>query len=56
MEILAILEFAIFFAEKPSQHLPGFHAGAHNTSGFVPMSATLTATAVSVLLITLNHL
>lgn len=50
MEVFAILEFAVLLAEKPGQHLPGFHAGAHDASGFVPMSATLAATAVSVLL------
>lgn len=53
VKILAILEFAILLAEQPGQHLPGFHAGAHDASGFVPMSATLTA---SVLLVTLDHL
>jgi len=55
MEVLAILEFAILLAEKPGQHLPGFHAGAYDASRFVPMSTTFTA-AVSVLLVTLNHL
>lgn len=54
VEVLAILEFAIFLAEKPSQHLPSFHAGAHDASRFVPMSTTFTATAV--LLVTLDHL
>ena len=56
VEVLAILKFAIFFAEKPSQHLSGFHTGAYNASRFVPMSTTLTATAVSILLVTLDHL
>lgn len=56
MKILAILEFAILLAEQPGQHLSGFHAGAHDTSGFVPVAAAFAAaTTVSVFLVTLDH-
>lgn len=54
MKILAILKFAILFAEEPGEHLSSFHACAHNASGFVPVTAPF-ATAVSILLVTLDH-
>lgn len=55
-EILAILELAVLLAEEPGQHLSGFHAGAHDASGFVPMTAVAAAAVVTILLITLDHL
>lgn len=56
MEVLAVLELAVLLAEQPGQHLPGLHAGAHHTPGFVPMSAALAAAAaVPVVQLTLDH-
>lgn len=56
MKILAILKLTILFAEEPGQHLSGFHAGAYDTSGFVPVAAAFAAaTTVSVFLVSLDH-
>jgi len=56
VKVLAILELTIFFAEQPGQHLSGFHASSHDTSGFVPVAtAFAAATAVSVFLVSLYH-
>jgi len=57
VEVLAVLELAVLLAEQPGQHLPGLHAGTHDASGFVPVTAAFAAaTAVPVLLVALDHL
>lgn len=56
MEVLAVLKLAVFLAEQPRQHLPGLHAGAHDASGFVPVSAALAAAAAVTVVLALDHL
>lgn len=43
VKVLAVLELAVLLAEQPGQHLPGFHAGTHHASGFVPVPSALCA-------------
>lgn len=54
MEVLAVLELPVLFAEEPSEHLPSLHAGANYAPGLVPVLAVFPRAAAPGLVLQLT--